>query len=68
MVVSIKVSHWAEKAERAAFKGNYEQAKGLYNDALFYLGRDKVQNPDRERVAMQIREEIERIHLLESGE
>ncbi|MEO6051155.1 MAG: hypothetical protein ABIP78_07470 [Pyrinomonadaceae bacterium] len=68
MVVSIQVAQWVEKAERAAFKGNYDEAKTLYKDALFYLGRDNVQSHDRENAAMQINSEIERLEKLESGE
>ena len=68
MVVSIKVSNLVEKAERAAFKGDYAKAKSLYHDALFYMSRDNVQSPDREQAAKQINAEIERVHLLESGE
>jgi len=67
MVVSIKVSDRVEKAERAAFKGDYERAKKLYNDALFDLGRDKVQSHEREQAAVKINAEIERIRLLEGG-
>lgn len=67
MVVSIKVSHWIEEAERAAFKGNYAEAKSLYRDALFYLGRDNMQSQEREQAAKRINEEIERIRVLESG-
>lgn len=68
MVVSIKVSHWVERAERAAFKGNYSRAKSLYRDALFYLGRDNVHSEDRNRVASCINAEIEKIRALESDE
>ncbi len=65
MAVSIKVSHWVEEAERAAFKGDYAGAKGLYRDALFSLGRDNVHNAERERAALRINQEIERIRLME---
>ena len=65
MIVSIKVSHWFERAERAAFKGDYAKAKSLYRDALFYLGRDNVQNEDREQAAALINAEIEKIRILE---
>ncbi|MBK7393146.1 MAG: hypothetical protein IPI64_07570 [Chloracidobacterium sp.] len=65
MAVSIKVSHWVEEAERAAFKGDYAGAKSLYRDALFYLGRDNVHNAERERAAIRINQEIERIRLME---
>ena len=66
MVVSIKVSARIEKAERAAFKGDYERAKDLYRDALFQLNRDNVQNPDRQQAADRINEAIERVKVLES--
>ena len=68
MVVSIQVEHWVEEAERAAFKGNYAEAKSLYRDALFYLGRDNVQSDDREQAASHINAEIERLNMLERGE
>ena len=68
MVVSIKVSHWVERAERAAFKGDYAKAKSLYRDALFYLGRDNIFNDDREQAAALINAEIDRIRLLEDGD
>ncbi len=67
MTVSIKVSHWVEEAERAAFKGDYAGAKSLYRDALFYLGRDNVHNAERERAAARINHEIERIRSMENG-
>ncbi len=66
MVVSIKVSHWVERAERAAFKGDHARAKGLYRDALFYLGRDNVQTEARADAARRINEEIEHLSGLES--
>jgi hypothetical protein len=67
-VVSIKVTHWVEEAERAAFKGDYAQAKSLYRDALFYLGRDNIQSRGRQSAAEQINAEIDRIRLLENKE
>ena len=67
-VVSIKVSHWVEEAERAAFKGDHASAKSLYRDALFYLGRDNVQTPGRQQAAKQINAEIERLRSLENKE
>jgi hypothetical protein len=68
LVVSIKVSDWVERAERAAFKGNYAKAKSLYGDALFYLSRDNSRSPAREQAAARINAEIEHIRMLESGE
>lgn len=66
LVASIKVSTWVEKAERAAFKGNFKQAKSFYRDALFYLGRDNIQSESRRQAAEKITAEIERIELTES--
>ncbi len=68
MVVSIKVTHFVEEAERATFKGEYAEAKSLYGDALFYLGRDNMQSHERDQAAKHINAEIERIRALESGE
>jgi hypothetical protein len=68
LVVSIKVSGWVERAERAAYKGDNARAKSLYRDALFYLGRDNIQSQERDQAAAQINAAIERIRALESGE
>ena len=68
MVVSIRVSHWAERAERAAFKGDYAKARSLYRDALFYLGRDNIHNDDRGQAAAFSNAEIERLRSLEGGD
>jgi len=67
LLVSINVSHLVEQAEKAAFKGEYSNAKSIYKDALFYLGRDNVQSDEREEAAEKILAEIERIRLLEKG-
>lgn len=64
--VSITVSHWIEKAERAKFKGDHAQAARLYRDALFYLGRDNIRTPEREQAAQRISEEIERLPQIEN--
>lgn len=65
-IVSIKISNWIERAERAAFKGNYKQALSLYRDALFYLGRENVKSDERELIASRINVEIEKLRRLES--
>jgi len=67
LIVSIKVTNIVEEAEKFAFKGDYTTAKGLYRDALFYLGRDNIQSGDRENAAQKIHMAIERIRVLESG-
>lgn len=58
-IVSIKISHWTEQAERAAFKGNYKRAVSFYRDALFFLAREDVKTEDREAIAGKINAEIE---------
>ena len=56
---SIKVSHWIEQAERAAFKGNAKRAISLYRDALFFLAREDVRSEERDAIAAKINYEIE---------
>jgi hypothetical protein len=65
-VASIKISHWIERAERAAFKNNYKQALSLYRDALFYLGRENVKSEEKRLIAERINAEIEKIRALEN--
>ncbi|MBL0240266.1 MAG: hypothetical protein IPQ00_06795 [Chloracidobacterium sp.] len=65
LVASIKVAHWVERAERAAFKGDYKEARSHYRDALFYLGRDNISNEDRDIAADHINTAIERLRQLE---
>ena len=67
MVVSISVSDRVERAERAAFEGDYAVAKEMYRDALFYLGRDNIQSEARARAAERINEELEQIRQVENG-
>jgi hypothetical protein len=61
MIVSICVSEWVEKAERATFEGEYDKAREFYHEALFYLGRDNVQNESRELAAQRIKGDLERL-------
>ncbi|HLM60439.1 MAG TPA: hypothetical protein VK308_06535, partial [Pyrinomonadaceae bacterium] len=63
-IASIKVSHWIEQAERAAFKGNYKRAVSLYRDALFFLAREDVKTDEREAIAGKINFEIESLRRL----
>ncbi len=67
MVVSISVSDWVEKAERAIFEGEYAIARELYRDALFYLGRDNTQSEARDLAAEKITAALERIRKAENG-
>lgn len=63
-IASIKVSHWIEQAERAAFKGNSRRAVSLYRDALFFLDREDVRTEEREAIAERINFEIESLQNL----
>jgi tetratricopeptide (TPR) repeat protein len=65
-IASIKVSHWIEQAERAAFKGNYKRALSHYRDALFFLARGNIDPKEKEIIAEKINLEIDK--LREVGE
>src|SRR6267142_1161901 len=58
-MVSVKVAHWVELAERSAFKGQYRRAIDRYRDALFYLNRETVKEDVRIPGAERIGREIE---------
>jgi len=58
-IASVKVSHWVELAERAAFKGYYRRAIDRYRDALFYLSRENMREETRAETAERIGREIE---------
>ncbi|OLD28416.1 MAG: hypothetical protein AUJ04_01585 [Acidobacteria bacterium 13_1_40CM_3_55_6] len=57
-IMSSRVAHWVELAERAAFKGYYRRAIDCYRDGLFYLTRDTL-DQNREAAAEQITREID---------
>ncbi|HJZ83116.1 MAG TPA: hypothetical protein VKD91_22300 [Pyrinomonadaceae bacterium] len=61
-VVSSRVAHWVELAERAAFKGYYQRAIDCYKDALYYLTRDQSDS-DSEAAADRITREIELLRV-----
>lgn len=58
-VASVKVAHWVELAERAAFKGHYRRAIDRYRDALFYVSREQMKEETRAEMAERIGREIE---------
>lgn len=60
-IVSTKVSHWVELAERAAFKENYQRAINHYRDALFFLARENKRTSEHELMAERINIEIEKL-------
>lgn len=58
-IASVKVSHWVEMAERAAFKGQYKRAIERYRDALFYASRGALSLEARQETSERIGREIE---------
>jgi hypothetical protein len=58
-VASVKVAHWVELAERAAFRGRFNRAVARYRDALYYLSRAEMAEDAREAAAERINREIE---------
>lgn len=60
-IVTIKISHWVEQAERAAFKENYKRAINHYRDALFFLARENERTIEHEQIAENINQEIEKL-------
>jgi hypothetical protein len=58
-IASVKVAHWVELAERAAFRGRYNRAVARYRDALFYLSRAEMSDDARDAAAQRINREIE---------
>ena len=58
-IASVKVAHWVELAERAAFRGRYTRAIARYRDALFYLSRADISDDARDEAATRINREIE---------
>ncbi len=57
-IASVKVAHWVELAERAAFKGQYRRAIDRYRDALFYLSRESMGESLRHEMAERVTREI----------
>lgn len=58
-IASVKVAHWVELAERAAFKGHYRRAIERYKDALFYLSRETENEEVRLAGEKKLTDEIE---------
>ena len=62
-ITTVKVSHWIELAERAAFNGHYARAVDRYRDALFYLSRGQIKEETRAETAERIQREIEDLRV-----
>jgi hypothetical protein len=68
LLASIRVSDLVERAERSVFNGDYAEARSLYRDALFFLGRDNIYSEHRASAAAHINDELLRIEQLQSSE
>lgn len=68
-IVSVKVAHWMELAERSAFKRHYRRAINRYRDALYYLNQDVVKEEVRIAGTAKIEGEIAKLQarLRDSG-
>lgn len=65
-IVSVRISHLTEEAEKETFKGRYAQAIDLYYDALYYLSKEE-KDLDREEKAYAEREISAKIGNLQSA-
>jgi tetratricopeptide (TPR) repeat protein len=63
-ITTTKVSYYTELAERDAFKGHFQEAIDHYNDALFYLSREVVNETEKEILIKKINEKVK--NLLEN--
>jgi hypothetical protein len=59
LIASVKIGHWVELAERAAFRGRYARALARYQDALFYLSRVEMSDAARSGAEARLNREIE---------
>jgi hypothetical protein len=64
-IVSVRVSHWIELAERETFKGHFRKAIDHYKDALFYLSREtSLGERELDLMAARINGEIEKLNAV----
>lgn len=68
-IASVRIGHWVELAERAAFRGLYGRAIARYRDALFFVSRAEMTEGARSDAAGRISREIELLRArLATGE
>ncbi len=63
-MVSIKIAHLVEEAERAVFKGNHKRALSSYRDALFLLSRENAAKEEIKLISEKINGEIEKLKAI----
>lgn len=61
LVVSIRVSNWIEKAERAEKKGNTSLALSNYHDALYFLEKEGIKVDGEKLMQNELRNHIDRL-------
>lgn len=61
-IVTIKVAHWIEQAEKSAFRGHHKKAINYYQDALYFLARENEQTPETDLMVEKINLEIEKLN------
>ncbi|GAC1446840.1 MAG: hypothetical protein NVSMB56_09380 [Pyrinomonadaceae bacterium] len=59
LIASVKIGHWVELAERAAFRGKYVRALARYQDAMFYLARAEMSETARNETIARLNREID---------
>jgi hypothetical protein len=57
-MASSRIAHWVEIAERTAFRGQHRRAIARYQDALFYVSREPMDDDTREALGARIQREI----------
>ncbi|MBL8180820.1 MAG: hypothetical protein JNL64_04345 [Blastocatellia bacterium] len=63
MLLSVRVAHFEERAERAIFNGQRREALAYYRDALFHLGRENRSSVERELKADEIVDRMEKLRF-----
>jgi hypothetical protein len=62
-IVSVRISHLTEEAEKEAFKGRYVKAVDYYYDALYYLSKEKQNLDEQERKFIEKEINVKVAHL-----
>lgn len=64
-IATVKVSELIEKAQKAAHKGNYKQAKKQYESALFLIDQHAREQPEGDLAVTRINEELAKIEQID---
>ncbi len=66
-ILRTKISHRIEEAEKLVFKEDYATAIAQYDDILFLLSKEKLNQRDKVEIAESIETEIRRLRILEES-